>query len=69
VAPNRVELADVEPEGGEVIVSLHWIDTWRADPPLNLRPEPALPDPVGFVGIEMPGAVKRLVLINDPAIW
>ena len=43
VAPNRVELADVEPEGGAVVVSLHWIDTWRTEPPLTLRPSPCRP--------------------------
>jgi hypothetical protein len=66
VAPNRVELADLEPERGAVVVSLHWIDTWRADPPLTLRPEPAPPDPVDFVRIQMPGSLKHLVLVNDP---
>ncbi len=66
VGPNRVELADLEPEGGEVVVSLHWIDTWRADPPFPLHPEPAPPDPVDFVRIELKGPVARLVLTNDP---
>jgi hypothetical protein len=69
VGPNRLELADVEPEGGAVVVSLHWIDTWRTEPPLTLRPEPAPPDPVDFVRIETPGPVKKLVLINDPGRW
>ncbi len=66
VGPNRVELADLEPEGGAVVVSLHWIDTWRSEPPLTLRPEPAPPDPVDFVRIELPGAVDHLVLTNVP---
>jgi hypothetical protein len=64
VEPNRIELADVEPEGGSVVVSLHWLDTWRADPPLALRPEPMPPDPVDFVRIEMTGPVDRVVLSN-----
>ena len=46
VGPNRVELADVEPEGGAVVLSLHWLDTWKSDPPLVLKAEP--PDPVDF---------------------
>jgi MFS family permease len=64
VEPNRIELADVEPDGGAVVLSLHWLDTWRTDPPLTLRPEPAPPDPVDFVRIELPGPIPRLVLSN-----
>ena len=64
VEPDRIELADIEPEGGAVVVSLHWIDSWRSDPPLPLRPEPMPPDPVDFVRIESPGPVGRLVLTN-----
>jgi hypothetical protein len=66
VGPNRVELADLEPEGGAVVVSLHWIDSWKADPPRTLRPEPVPNDPVAFVRIELPGPVDRLVLTNVP---
>jgi hypothetical protein len=64
VEPNRIELADVEPDGGAVVLSLHWLDTWRTDPPLILRPEPAPPDPVDFVRIEVPGPIPRLILYN-----
>jgi len=64
VAPNRVELADVEPDGGAAILSLHWLDTWRSDPPVTLGPEPMPPDPVDFVRIEAPGRIPRLVLSN-----
>jgi hypothetical protein len=66
VGPNRVELADLKPDAGAVVVSLHWIDTWRADPPSKLSPELVFPDPVEFVRIELPVAVDRLVLTNDP---
>jgi hypothetical protein len=65
VAPNRVELADLVPEGGSVVVSLHWIDSWRAEPPMALRPEPMPPDPVDFVRIELPGPTDRVVLSNN----
>ena len=66
VGPNRVELADLEPEEGAVVVSLHWIDSWKAEPPLTLRPEPVAIDPVEFVRIELPGPVGRVVLTNEP---
>ena len=38
VAANRIELADVVPDGGAVVLSLHWLDTWHTDPPLALAP-------------------------------
>jgi hypothetical protein len=64
VQPDRIELADVEPQNGSVVISLHWIDTWKSDPPLALKPEPMSPDPVDFVKIELPGPVGRIVLRN-----
>ena len=63
VAPDRVELADVEPDAeGVAVLSLHWIDGWRADPPATLKPEPVPPDPVPFVRIESDRPIPRLVL-------
>lgn len=66
VEPNRVELADLEPEDGVVVVSLHWIDSWKADPPRPLKPEPVAMDPVDFIRIELPGPTPRVVLTNVP---
>jgi hypothetical protein len=62
--PNRVEFADVEPEAGAVVLSLHWLETWRSDPPLRLLPEPASPDPVDFVKVDLDRPIKKLVLWN-----
>ncbi len=63
--PNRVELADVEPDAdGVAVLSLHWLDTWRADPPTPIRPEPMPPDPVPFVRIETRTPLPRLVIAN-----
>ena len=65
VAPNRVELADIEPDAeGVAVVSLHWLDTWRTDPPVPIRPEPAPGDPVSFVRIETSRPIPRLVIEN-----
>ncbi|WP_435010845.1 hypothetical protein P12x_002131 [Tundrisphaera lichenicola] len=63
-SPNRIELADVEPDGGAVVLSLHWLETWVTDPPLKVGPEPESPDPVDFVRIEVPGPTPRIVLFN-----
>jgi hypothetical protein len=64
VAANRVELADVVPEGGEVVLSLHWLDTWRTDPPSTIGPVSLTGDPVPFVRIELSGPQRRIVLEN-----
>ncbi len=65
VAPNRVELADVEPDDqGVAVLSLHWLDTWTTDPATPIRPEPSPPDPVPFVRIETKTPIPRLVLRN-----
>lgn len=61
---NRIELGDVEPEDGAVVLSLHWLDTWRTDPPLSLAPEPVPYDPIPFVRISLPGPATRVVLFN-----
>jgi hypothetical protein len=61
---NRVELADVTPDEGSVVVSLHWLDAWRTDPPLAIEPAPVGGDPVPFVRIHLPGPQRRIVLRN-----
>jgi hypothetical protein len=62
---NRVELADVVPEDGEIVLSLHWLDTWRTDPPLPLAPVPVPGDPVPFVRIRLEKELGRIVLFNS----
>jgi hypothetical protein len=65
VDANRIELGDVEPERGEVVLSLHWLDTWRTDPPLPLSPAPVRNDPVPFVRISLDRPLTRIILFND----
>jgi hypothetical protein len=64
VDANRVELSDVVPDGGEVVLSLHWLDTWRVDPPLPVSPAPVPGDPVPFVRIKLDDPAERVVLFN-----
>jgi hypothetical protein len=61
---NRIELADVVPHEGSILLSFHWIDGWRTDPPRRIGPEPVPRDPVDFVRIDLPGPVPRLVIFN-----
>lgn len=63
--PDRVELADIEPDDqGVAVLSLHWMDAWRAEPAARIGPEPAAGDPVPFVRIEADRPIPRLVLRN-----
>lgn len=62
--PNRIELADVEPEGGSALLSLHWQDGWRADPPVAIGPEPVPGDEVPFIKITTDRPIPRLVIEN-----
>jgi hypothetical protein len=62
---NRIELTDLVPSEGAVVLSLHWLDTWRTDPPLPVEPFPVPLDPVPLVRISTPRPLKRLVLYND----
>jgi hypothetical protein len=62
---NRWTLEDLEPgPDGSVVLSLHWLDTWRTEPPLPLERVPTPGDPVGFVRIRLPGPIPRLELYN-----
>jgi hypothetical protein len=61
---NRLELADVVPREGAVVLSLHWLDTWRTDPPLPIDPLPVPDDPVPFVRISTAKPLERLILYN-----
>jgi hypothetical protein len=61
---NRIELTDVVPHDGAVIVGLHWLDTRRTEPPLPIEPAPMDGDPVPFVRISTTQPIKRIVLFN-----
>jgi hypothetical protein len=60
---RRVTMADVDPEDGEVVLSLHYQDGWRARPNW-VRVERELDpfDPIPFVRLRMPGPVGRITL-------
>ncbi len=62
---NRIELADLVPSEGAVVLSLHWLDTWRTDPPLPVDPVLVSADPVPFVRISISRPLKRLLLYNN----
>ena len=63
---NRVELADLTPAhaASEAVLSLHWLDTWKTEPPLKLSPAYVPGDPVPFVRISLDAPLPRVVLDN-----
>ncbi len=63
---REVTLADVEPENGEVVLSLHYQDGWRARPAwVRVERELDAYDPIPFVRLRMPGPVGRITLTWD----
>ncbi|MFO0907486.1 MAG: hypothetical protein U0794_03855 [Isosphaeraceae bacterium] len=66
---DRIELADLvpDPATGYVTVSLHWLDSWQASPPVPILPLTIPGDPVPVVRIRLAAPVAKLVLSNGPA--
>jgi hypothetical protein len=60
---HAVALADVVPENGEVVLSLHYQNGWRVRPGnVRVEREPDAYDPIPFVRLRLPGPVARLTL-------
>jgi len=69
---NRIELSNVVAEGGEVVLSMHFLETFRSQPSRPLLSEHREGLPVGFFRILDPP--EHLVLVNDgrispAAVW
>jgi len=62
---NRLVVRGASPGG--VVLKMHWLPTWRSDPPLPLRPYPVLEDPVGFIHVDN-GNVTDFALYNG-YVW
>jgi hypothetical protein len=62
---NRIELADLRPDRGELVLLYHWQDELRADPPLELSRFEDPDDPVGFIRIRTDSPVDRAVIRNS----
>jgi hypothetical protein len=59
---NKIELKNVRPEDGEIILSYHWMKYLKTDPPRKLERTFFLDDPVGFIKIINPPS--SLVIYN-----
>ena len=60
---NRIELENLTPEDGEIIISYHWMKYFKTDPPLELGRVFFLDDPVGFIQLKNPP--KSVVIYNN----
>lgn len=59
---NKIELKNVKPEDGEIILSYHWMKYLKTDPPRKLERTFFLDDPVGFIKVIDPPS--SLVIYN-----
>jgi hypothetical protein len=60
---RHIALADVDPEEGKLVLSLHYQPGLRASPNrVQIEKEPDPYDPVPFVRLRMPGPVARVTL-------
>jgi hypothetical protein len=65
---THIALANVVPEGGEVVLNLHYIAGLRATPSrVQVDAEPSGQDPIGFIRLKMTDETQRLTLTWDRA--
>jgi hypothetical protein len=61
---NRIELADLVPDSGQLILRYHWQDGFRAEPPLGIERAEDSGDAVGFIRIRSDRPIPRLLVWN-----
>ena len=63
---HHITLADVVPENGVVVMSLHYQTGMRASPSrVQIEREPCGDDPIGFIRLRVAGTVARVTLTWD----
>jgi hypothetical protein len=60
---NHLELRDVMPEDGEIIIAYHWMEKLKPIPDAKMERVFVSNDPVGFIKIK--GPPKNLILVNN----
>ncbi len=61
---NRIELGDLVPDDGQIVLRYHWQSGFVSDPPLALEPADEPGDPVGFVRIRLDRPLPELRVWN-----
>jgi hypothetical protein len=63
---QRIALADIVPEDGEVILSMHYQSNMRVSPGfVQIEREIDLADPIPFIRLRVPGPVARVSIVWD----
>lgn len=63
---RHIALEDVVPDGGEVIINLHYLAGLKVSPGrVSIEREPSGHDPIGFIRLRMTDPVPRLTLTWD----
>jgi hypothetical protein len=57
---ERLELDELEPEKGRVVIRYHFDSRLRSEPPLTVERVPVEGDPIGFIGLRDPPRHLRL---------
>lgn len=60
---NKIHLTGIQADGGEIIVSYHWMKFLKTDPPREVEKVLLLDDPVEFIKIKNPP--PELVIYNN----
>jgi hypothetical protein len=64
---RHIALADLIPEDGKVVLSLHYQAGWQVSPNrVQIDKEPDPYDPIPFIRLRLPGPVARLTLTWQP---
>ena len=60
---NRIELENLAPENGEIIIAYHWMKYFKTDPPVAMERVFYMDDPVGFIKLKNPP--RSVVIFNN----
>lgn len=53
---NKIEINNIIPQDGEIIIKYHWLETLKTDPPHKIEPVLLMDDPTGFIRILDPSS-------------
>jgi hypothetical protein len=63
---ERIALADIEPENGEIVLSMHFQSNLRVSPAfVQIERDLDLDDPIPLIRLRVPGPVARLTIVWD----
>ncbi len=60
---DRLTLSRVHTQTGRIVLSYHWLDSFKTDPPAKIYRVDYLDDPIGFIAVDNPP--ESLVIYNS----